>query len=135
MTYGDRIVPSRPAKKRSSDQFEVIFQRLRAILEKHAGKLRVAADEPSHYCLEVTNSPKLKKTYPAAWVKTVKSYVGDHFMPVYMFPQLREGLSKELKARMQGKSCFNFNAVDDELFRELEELTVRGFTMTKEAGV
>jgi len=128
-------VPSRPAKKRISDQFEVVFQRLRAILEKHAGKLHVAADEPGHYCLEVTNSPKLKKTYPAAWVKTVKSYVGYHFMPVYMFPQLREGLSKELKARMQGKSCFNFNAVDEGLFDELEELTARGFAMAKKAEI
>jgi hypothetical protein len=125
---------SRPAKKQSPDQFAAVFQRLRAILEKHAGKLRVAADEPGHYCLEVTNSPKLKKSYPAAWVKTVKLYVGYHFMPVYMFPHLREGLSKELNARMQGKSCFNFNAVDEELFRELEELTERGFAMAKKAG-
>jgi len=56
-------------------------------------------------------------------------------MPIYMFPQLREGLSKELKARMQGKSCFNFNAVDEELFDELEELTERGFAMAKKAGI
>jgi hypothetical protein len=74
------------------------------------------------------------KSFPAAWVKTVKSYVGYHFMPVYMFPQLREGLSKQLKARMQGKSCFNFSAVDDELFRELDEVTERGFAMTRKAG-
>jgi len=121
-------------KKRSSDQFDVVFQRLRAILEKHGGALRVAANEPGHYCLEVTDSPKLKKTYPAAWVKTVKSYVGYHFMPIYMFPQLRDGLSKELKARMQGKSCFNFNAVDEKLFDELEEVTARGFAMAREAG-
>jgi len=121
-------------KKQSSDRFDVVFQRLRAILEKHGGALRVAANEPGHYCLEVTDSPKLKKTYPAAWVKTVKSYVGYHFMPIYMFPQLRDGLSKELKARMQGKSCFNFNAVDEKLFDELEEVTARGFAMAREAG-
>ena len=123
-----------PKKKHSSDQFDAIFQRLRAILEKHAGKLRVAADEPGHYCLEVVDSPKFKKSFPAAWVKTVKSYVGYHFMPVYMFPQLRDGLSKQLKARMQGKSCFNFNVVDEELFRELEKLTERGFAMARKAG-
>ncbi len=120
--------------KLPSDQYQVAFQRLREILAKHAGKLRVAADEPRHYCLEVVDSPKFKKSYPAAWVKTVKSYVGYHFMPIYMFPELREGLSNRLKARMQGKSCFNFNAVDDELFRELEELTERGFAMAKKAG-
>jgi hypothetical protein len=126
---------SRPAKKQSSDQFVDVFKRLRAILEKHAGKLRVAADEPGHYCLEVVESPKFKKSYPAAWVKTVKSYVGYHFMPVYIFPELCEGLSKELKARMQGKSCFNFNSVDEELFRELGELTRRGFAMARRVGI
>ena len=124
----------RQGQHNPSDQFEVVFQKLRAILEKHAGSLRVAADEPGHYCLEVVDSPKFKKSYPAAWVKTVKSYVGYHFMPVYMFPELREGLSTQLKARMQGKSCFNFNAVDEGLFRELEELTEREFAMAKKAG-
>jgi|SRR5689334_10449848 hypothetical protein len=127
-------MPERRVKKQGSDQFEAVFQRFRAILERHAGKLRVAADEPGHYCLEVVDSPRFKKSYPAAWVKTVKSYVGYHFMPVYMFPELREGLSKELRARMQGKSCFNFNAVDEELFRELDEMTERGFAMARKAG-
>jgi hypothetical protein len=35
--------------------------------------------------------------------------------------------SKKLKARMQGKSCFNFRAVDEDLFKELEDLTAKGF--------
>ena len=126
-------MPARRAKQ-SADNFDVVFDRLRAILQKHAGTLRVAADEPGHYCLEVVNSPKFKKNYPAAWVKTVKSYVGYHFMPVYMFPKLREGLSKQLKARMQGKSCFNFSEIDEGLFEELDELTERGFAMARKAG-
>jgi len=48
-------------------------------------------------------------------------------MPVYMFPELLAGISKELKQRMQGKSCFNFKAEDPVLFRELAGLTERGF--------
>jgi len=48
-------------------------------------------------------------------------------MPVYMFPELLAGISKELKQRMQGKSCFNFKAEDPVLFRELAGLTERCF--------
>ena len=55
-------------------------------------------------------------------------------MPIYMFPKLRDGLSKELRARMQGKSCFNFKRVDERLFTELEELTAQGFATARNAG-
>ena len=68
------------------------------------------------------------------WVKVGKNYVSYHFMPVYTFPKLREGMSEKLRARMQGKACFNFKAADDALFEELRELTVRGFSMGREAG-
>jgi len=115
-------------------EFTAIFARLRSVLQKHAGALSVTADAPEHYCLSVDYSAKLKKGYPAAWVKTGKGYVSYHFMPVYMFPKLRDGLSKELRARMQGKSCFNFKRADDALFQELEALTVQGFAAARKAG-
>jgi hypothetical protein len=90
----------------------------------------VTADAPDHYCLTVAYSPKLKKGFPVAWVRIGKGYVGYHFMPVYMFPSLRAGLSKKLKARMQGKSCFNFNKVDEPLIGELESLVRTGYDRT-----
>jgi hypothetical protein len=113
---------------------EAIFARLRSILEPHAGALKVSADKPDHYCLEVSFSTRLKKGYPVAWVKVTNSYVSYHFIPIYMFPKLREQLSPELKARMQGKSCFNFKTADEALFRELELVTGNGFKMSKQAG-
>jgi hypothetical protein len=67
-------------------------------------------------------------------VKIGKAYVSYHFMPVYMFPKLRDGLSPKLKARMQGKSCFNFKAVDEALFHELEQMTAQGFALCRKAG-
>jgi hypothetical protein len=115
--------------------FASIFGRLRDILRKHAGALTVTANAPDHYCLTVTDSPKLKKGFPAAWVKIGKRYVSYHFMPIYMFPGLRDGLSKKLRARMQGKSCFNFKCVDETLFQELETLTAQGFAMARKAGL
>ena len=35
-------------------------------------------------------------------------------------------MSPELKKRMQGKSCFNFKEVDEQLFKELATLTKAG---------
>jgi hypothetical protein len=114
--------------------FESIFARLRKILEPYSTRLKVTADTPDHYCLDVPFSPKLKKSFPAAWVKIGKGYVSYHFMPVYMFPRLREGMSTKLQARMQGKSCFNFKAPDEALFKELEAVTAEGFAMCRKGG-
>ena len=71
--------------------------------------------------------PTHKKPFPIAWVAVGKAYVSFHHMGIYARPDLLEGVSKELKARMQGKSCFNFASVDKPLFAELEELTVHTF--------
>jgi len=53
-------------------------------------------------------------------------------MPVYMYPDLLETISPALKKRMQGKSCFNFKNVDENLFSELETLTRLGFERFKQ---
>jgi len=117
-----------------NSDFESIFIRLRAILQKHSAAFTVIADMPDHYCLQIAFSPKLNKAFPVAWVKIGKAYVSYHFMPVYMFPRLLDSRSNKLRARMQGKSCFNFKVVDESLFKELEDLTTEGFTRCKEAG-
>ena len=115
-------------------EFEPIFARLRSILEPYAARLKVTADTPDHYCLAIAFSPKLKKGFPVAWVKVGKAYVSYHFMPVYMFAKLRESMSPLLKARMQGKSCFNFKVLDEEVFKELENLTAEGLAISKKEG-
>jgi hypothetical protein len=85
--------------------------------------------------LKIPYSPKFKKPFPVAWVKVSRSYVSFHYMPVYFAPVLKKNLSARLKARMQGKSCFNFKMVDDQLFEELRRLTADGFALSKKAGV
>jgi hypothetical protein len=52
-----------------------------------------------------------------------KNYVSFYLMPVYMYPDLLQDISPELKKRMQGKSCFNFKKVEPNLFEELAVLT------------
>ena len=48
-------------------------------------------------------------------------------MPVYGRPELLDAVSPQLRRRMQGKSCFNFSAIDESLMSELEALTQRSF--------
>ena len=115
-----------------SADFDAVFIRLRAILEKHRGNLSVTADFSGRYCLSGGCHPTHKGPYPIAWVEIGKAYVGFHHMGVYCSPELLAGVSKKLKARKQGKSCFNFKTVDEPLFEELEQLTVQAFASFKQ---
>src|SRR5215471_18385596 len=109
------------------DAFTETYSALRAILERHAGALVVRENSPTRFCLEGGLHPKHKKPMPIAWVEIGKRYVSFHHMGVYARPDLLKGVSRKLRARMQGKSCFNFTRMDEALFAELEELTVSAF--------
>ena len=123
--------------------FESVFTRLRGILEKHSGALTVKADGPDHYSLEAGAGPAAlrawggkarKPSIPVAWVQLGKAYVSYHLMGVYGNTRLLKGLSKELKARMQGQTCFNFKVVDEKLFKELDSLTAQAITAFRKGG-
>jgi len=60
--------------------------------------------------------------------------VSFHLMGVYGNPKLLDGCSEDLRARMQGKSCFNFKNADEALFAELERLTADSIAGMKKAG-
>lgn len=109
-------------------EFPVVFEHLKNILEPYAPKLTVTADTFSAYSLDGPYSEKWKKELFFGSTQLKKNYVSFYLMPVYMYPDLLEGISPELKKHMQGKSCFNFKKVDPELFQELTELTKKSFT-------
>lgn len=115
-----------------STEFEAVFTRLRSILEKHRGTLAVSQNTATCYCLTGGCHPTHKGPFPIAWVEINKAYVSFHHMGVYGAPESLKGISTKLKARMQGKSCFNFKTVDEPLFEELEQLTVRAFEQFKQ---
>jgi hypothetical protein len=115
-------------------KFADVFSALRGILERHAGKLTVKEDTATSYCLEGGVHPTHKQPFPIAWVSAGKAYVSFHHMGIFARPDLLKGASNELKARMQGKSCFNFTSVDQELFDELDKLTVRAFETFRNAS-
>lgn len=84
-------------------------------------------DEPTRYYLG-THEVRAKDGY-RTWfggVEVKKNYVSAHLIPVYVHPAMLETASPDLRKRMQGKSCFNFKAVDDALFEELHALVDAG---------
>jgi hypothetical protein len=112
--------------------FQPVFQGLRAILQPYAPYLTLKHDSHELYSLDGPYSPKFKQDlfFGSAHIK--KNYVSFYLMPVYMFPDLLEDISPGLKKRMQGKSCFNFKTVDNGLFVELAELTKRAYERFKQ---
>ena len=110
----------------TKDDFPVVFEQLKTILKPYAERLTLKADTPDTYYIDGPYSEKWKKPlfFGSAVVK--KNYVSFYLMPVYMYPDLLNGISPQLKKRMQGKSCFNFKKVELELFNELAELTQKG---------
>jgi hypothetical protein len=67
-------------------------------------------------------------------VQLKKAYVSFHLMPVYLQPALLAAVSPALKARMQGKSCFNFAVVEPALLEELGALTRASYASYQSQG-
>lgn len=106
--------------------FATVFAKLKAILKPHAKKMVVKLDTPACYYLDTHHIMKNKQPLCFGSVRVGKNYVSYYLMSIYACPDLMKGMSPELKKRMQGKSCFNFKAVDEKLFKELGQLTKAG---------
>ncbi|MEM6317261.1 MAG: hypothetical protein AAF960_06300 [Bacteroidota bacterium] len=93
--------------------------------------LSVKHDKSDNYYLNTQPNETNKKPAFFGAVQIKKSYVAFHLMPLYCHPELLDDVSPELKKKMQGKSCFNFKTIDDQLFTELEGLTKTAFDKYK----
>ncbi len=118
-----------------NQDFSRIFERLKTILFRYEASAVVTIDGTAGYSLDTPYSPQYRRALFFGSVKVNKNYVSFYLMPVYMFPDLLESLSPELKQRMQGKSCFNFKKLDEPLFLELEELTHRSVERMHQEGI
>jgi hypothetical protein len=105
-----------------------VFADLRGIMLPYARHLVCTVDGEGELYLETSHIQGNKKPLWFGAVQVKKRYVSYHLMPVYLNPKLLEGVSPELKKRMQGKSCFNFTTSDASLFGELAALTEAGFS-------
>jgi len=108
---------------RQAKEFGEVYSRLCKMLRKHKDKLSVAVEKPGTLWMSVTGAIFRGKPLFFAGVRMGKKYVSYHLMSVYM---RKVEMSPELKKRMQGKACFNFSAIDEKLFSELEKLTATG---------
>ena len=114
--------------------FQSVFESLKWILGKYSGGLVLVKNQADDYYLDTKFIMKNRKPMFFGAVQIKKNYVAYHLVPVYVFPELLSAISPELGRRMQGKSCFNFKAVDQALFHELEQLTAAGYQRYKEAN-
>ena len=108
--------------------YSTAFAALRSILARHANTFSVKDDKPNEYTL-VTKSPSpfpQHKNGPMFFgsVRLGKAYASFHLFPLYVCPELTDGISPALKKRMQGKSCFNFKTPPEgDVSADLERLT------------
>lgn len=109
-----------------------VFAALREILTRFIGKdLAVQTDKPGNYHLEAPFILHRRKPLYFAGVKTGKNYVSFHLLFLYYNPAAQKAMSPMLKKRMQGKACFNFTAIDQACFAELERLISEGLKIYK----
>ena len=108
------------------NNFNEVFARLKSIFEPYAKKMDAVSDTESNYLLNTRHIMKNKQPLCFGGVRQGKNYVSFYLMSVYACPELLQNLSPELKKRMQGKSCFNFKEVDEQVFKELATLTKAG---------
>ena len=116
-----------------ADEFTRVFAALKKLVQPLAKRMTVLANTPDKFILEAGYSVEHKKKIWFGGVQRGKAYVSYHLIAGYAFPELLKDLSPKLRARMQGKSCFNCTKHDPALFRELGRLTKRSFERFRQA--
>jgi hypothetical protein len=112
-----------PSAKSPTTDFAPVFAALKNVMSAHADELHAAFDEPRKYYL-VTKSLSWRGG-PMFFGAVIwgGAYVSYHLMPLYISPALVKTISPALKRRMQGKACFNFRQIDEDIFEQLGAVT------------
>ncbi len=115
--------------------FEDIFNRLKELFEPAKRDAVALEDSQTSYMLNTPYTKKYGKEIYLGGVRIQKNYVSFYLMPVYIYPDLLIGVSSQLLKHMQGKSCFNFKAIDETLFSELSALAQDGIEQFRQDGL
>jgi hypothetical protein len=114
------------------DDFAETFATLRALLQRHGKRLITTVDKPGDFQLaSPTLNDRAGRPLFVAAVQIRKNYVSFHLMPIYADTALGASVSPTLRKRMQGKSCFNFTAIEPDQLKELSALTKKGIERFK----
>ena len=116
-------------------EFIQVFEALKNLFEPVKGDAVVLEDSDKSYMLKTPFSKKYGREIYLGGVRIQKNYVSFYLMPVYIFPDLLIGVSPQLLKHMQGKSCFNFKAIDESLFSELSALAQEGIEQFRKDGL
>lgn len=130
------IIPAMPTKTKVTSKkqdFDLAFLGLRNIFKPYDKKLSVKKDKLGEYMSESKSLRYLGKPMMFASI-TTKSYVSVHLFPIYVFPELLDGISPELKKRMQGMTCWNFKKAEEPLFEELGKVVEASFRRFEKLG-
>lgn len=104
---------------------QAVFDTLVRLLRPYANQLSVKVDDQKQLYLEESVSSGKPLMFAAVQAKT--SYIALHVFPVYVCPDLLDGVSAALRSRMQGKSCFNFKTIDQLPETEVADLLQTAF--------
>ena len=114
----------------SQDEFPMLFERFKSILQPYVARLQVSDDRPGSYAVDTAPEGERSPATYFGGARIGKRYVSYYLMPLYSDPSLGDDLSPGLRKRRQGKSCFNLSTIDEPLLDELARLTARGFERT-----
>jgi hypothetical protein len=113
---------------------DALFSELRGLLARHAKHLAITTDAAEHYYANCSTPDAKGKPVFFGAVKQSGKKTLFHLMPVYVHPEMLDAISPALKKQMQGKSCFNFQAHDAALIKELKALVDEGVKRFKQDG-
>jgi hypothetical protein len=112
--------------------FREVFGALKPVLAKYEKRLFVKTDKPDHYYVETKSRSFQGERMFFGAVRTGKTFVSFYLMPLYTYPELSKEVPASLRKRMQGKSCFNFTAVDQDAISKLRDVVAAGFNKFKD---
>jgi len=127
MAVGNNSGPASVA----TEQHGAVFAALRQILKPYENQFAVKTDKPGNCYFETHAASLNGRRLFFAGAKIKKNYVSFYLTPLYMFPDLFNRISPDLKKLMQGQSCFNFKKMDQDCFNELHQLTQSAFQRLK----
>jgi hypothetical protein len=128
---------------RGQAQFADVFRWLRVVAPNPAKGLVASEDTSQTYTLVATIGPATVRIkgpksegakLPVVYIHIGKAYVSYHLMGLYGNAALNKQISGELVKHKQGKTCFNFRHIHDDLSQELRDLTSQSITALRKAG-
>jgi hypothetical protein len=108
---------------RSVAQLNEVEVRLRGLLAPYEDRLEWA----TIYGIPTLRKPGANAHGWFAFVKPATRHVSLYLLPVHENATLRSSLSPALAKKLTGRSTFNFAAVDEAMFAELEQVMARAF--------